>query len=311
MGIVLILFSLSETLLPSGIKIIRDEPNLSKQISLGLEINPHSFLSIKARGLFTKRGYNYLYLKNADSLPILLRFVHLLSMDSLFYPRATESPMNLLRLALRDYGGNTSPVINVTVAITGRVDEYYIMDLFSSIPDSVISNISNYYTLKPLQGKHIYYGNEDFIANISPNPDDDGFLSFLVCLQIISDRGFDVEFSPETAPSPFVIHVNENDVGLIFKKPVVKEVKKGINQVYNWMESELDDRNRSQLLIMGAEMGINKEKFRNWAKSLSYLTIPQLREIWERYLLDGFISSSSQETCSLLIQLFPEAEIIR
>ncbi len=311
MGIILIILSFSEILLPSGVRIVMGKSNLPAQISVGLEVNPSISFSEKARGLFTKRGYNYLYLKNADSLPRLKQFAHLLSKDSLFYMDKVQTPTNLLRLALLDYGGNISPVVDVTVGFTGRIDENYIIDLFSLIPDSIISNVSNYYTLRPLQGKHIYYGDKDFVANISPAPHDNEFLPFLICLQIIDNRGFKVQFSPETAPSPFIINDTGFDVGLIFSEPETEEMRIGGNQVKEWMRIEFNNSNRSRMLVLITEMGLSEDEFLNWMKDLQYLTLDRLKEVWERYLLDGFVSSGSPEFCNLLIKLFPEAEVIK
>jgi len=311
MGIILSLLFFSEILLPSGVRIISDKSNLMAQISVGLEINPGTSFREKANGLFTKRGYNYLYIKNADSLPLLEQFIRLLSKDSLFYIEDVQSSSNLLHLALLDYGGNISPIVNITVGITGAVDENYIAKLFSIIPDSVISNVSNYYTIKPLQGKHIFYGNKDFVANISPAPQDDDFLPFLIFLQIINDRGFKVEFSTETAPSPFIIIASGNDIGLIFKQPHLEEMRKGIREVRKWIKRELNESNHSRMLVITAEMGFNEEKFRNLMNDLPYLTPTTLKEVWKRYLLDGFVSAGREDFCNTLNQLFPEAEVNR
>lgn len=311
MGIILYLLYFSEILLPSGVRIIKDESNLSTQISVGLEVNPLVSFRDKAEGLFIKRGYNYLYLRNADSLPILKQFVHLLTQDSLFDIMDSKNPDNLLRLTLLTFGGDISPVVNVTVGISAGVDENFITELFSLIPDSVISDVTNYYTLKPLQGKHIYYGDINFIANISPAPNDDEFLSFLVCLQIIQNRGFDIDFSPETAPSPFIINIFGENIESIFIKPEVEELKKGTGQLYRWIESELKESNKSKMIILSAMMGIKEDKFFNWMDNLEYLTLQQLWKVWKRYLIDGFISSGDLKSRDALIKLFPEAEVIK
>ena len=226
MGIILLLINFSEIILPSGVRIVKDQTNLNSQIAVGLEINPDVTLMNKALELFNKKGYNYLYLRDADSLQQLKKFVRLLLKDSLFKKEDSKLHHNLIRLALLKFKGNISPIINITVGITGNVDENYIADLFSIIPDSAISNLTDYYTLKPIQGNHIYFGEENFIANISPSPGDIEFIPFLLCLQILKNRGFDIDYSLESAPSPFLIYIKEKNIESLFIKPEKEEKKK-------------------------------------------------------------------------------------
>ncbi len=309
MGVILLFLSLSETLLSSGVRILKNENIKTCQITVGLEINPNTLISEKGRGLFIKRGYNYLYLKDADSLVVLSRFVDLLSKDSLFYLKEVRSHANLLRLVLKEYSGNASPVVNITVGISRIVDENFITVLFNSIPGSIISN--SYYTLKPIQGKHIYPGDEDFIANISPSPFEDDFLPFLVCLQVIQDRGFRVKFSPETAPSPFLIYPGRESVFPLIISPETEEIKRAVHKVYRWMKGLLQEENGTKLLVITAGIGIDMDKFNGWLKELQNIEIEQIQRVLVRYLLDGFVSSASPELSSELTSLFPEAEVIR
>ncbi|MCK4528864.1 hypothetical protein KAW18_15960 [candidate division WOR-3 bacterium] len=309
MGIILLFFCISETLLPSGIRIIKEDNYSAPRISVGLEIRHGTVLYPTATKLFKERGYNYLYLKNADSLPILIRFLDLLSKDSLFYLKKNHSKMDLLKLVFMDFGGNASPVVNITVGITGRVDEQYIAELFSNIPDSIIPNIHNYYALEPLQGKHIYCGDANIIMNISPQSYEKVFLPFLVCLQIIGNRGFPIDFAPETAPSPFLVHIPGDNIESLFTTPTPEEMKRASNQVYNWMEGQLI--RRASMLVLLTLLGINDKKFKEWMEDLQYPDYVQLQMVWERYLMDGFISSATPSLCSLLVRLFPEAEVVK
>lgn len=310
MGITLLLINFSEIILPSGVHIVKDQANPNSQIAVGLEINPDVIFMKKASGLFNKKGYNYLYLRDADSLNQIRKFIRLLLKDSLFKKEDSKLHHNLVRIALLKFKGNTSPIINITVGITGNVDENYIADLFSIIPDSAISNLTNYYTLKPIQGNHIYFGEENFIANISPAPSDIEFIPFLLCLQILKNRGFDIDYSPETAPSPFLIYLKEENIKLLFIKPEKEEIKKGLSQIKKWIKKEVNESNYSKILIQVAMMGVREDIFFDWMKRLEYITQKQIILVWNRFLIDGFISSGTSEFIDSILNIFPEAEVI-
>jgi len=310
MGITLLLINFSEIILPSGVRIVKDQTNLNSQIAVGLEINPDVTLMNKALELFNKKGYNYLYLRDADSLQQLKKFVRLLLKDSLFKKEDSKLHHNLIRLALLKFKGNISPIINITVGITGNVDENYIADLFSIIPDSAISNLTDYYTLKPIQGNHIYFGEENFIANISPSPGDIEFIPFLLCLQILKNRGFDIDYSLESAPSPFLIYIKEKNIESLFIKPEKEEIKKGLSQIKNWIKKEVNESNYSKMLIQITMIGEGEDIFFNWMKRLEYITQKQIIMVWNRFLIDGFISSGTAEFIDAILNVFPEAEVI-
>ena len=310
MGIILLLINFSEIILPSGVRIVKDQADLNSQIAVGLEISPDVIFMKKALGLFNKKGYNYLYLRDADSLKQLRKFIRLVLRDSLFRKEDSKLYHNLVRIALLKFKGNISPIINITVGITGNVDENYIADLFSVIPDTAISNLTNYYTLKPIQGNHLYFGEENFIANISPTPSDIEFISFLVCLQILKNRGFDIDYSPETAPSPFLIYSEEENIESLFIKPEKEEIKKGLSQIKNWIKQEVNEPNYSKMLIQIAMMGVREDIFFDWLKILEYITQKQIILVWNRFLIDGFISSGTSEFIDAIKNIFPQAEVI-
>jgi hypothetical protein len=310
MGITLLLINFSEIILPSGVHIVKDQTKPNNQIAIGLEINPDVIVMEKASGLFNKKGYNYLYLRDADSLNQIKKFIRLLLKDSLFKKEDLKLYNNLLRIALLKFKGNISPIVNITVGITGNVDENYIADLFSIIPDSAISNLTDYYTLKPIQGNHIYIGEENFIANISPSPGDIEFISFLLCLQILKNRGFDIDYSLETAPSPFLIYVKKENIESLFIKPEKEEIKKGLSQIKNWIKKEVNESNYSKMLIRITMMGVREDIFFDWMKKLEYITQKQIILVWKRFLIDGFISSGTSEFVDAILNVFPEAEVI-
>ncbi len=310
MGIILFFLSISELLLPSGIQILKDEKCKTKQISVGIELSPSAKINQNERSFFERSGYNYFYLKDIDSLSKLDRFVKLLSQDRVFYNTNENGPTNLLRLALNDVNGNSSPVINITLGITGRINENEIIDIVNMVPDSMISNSNSYYKLKRVIGKHIYPGRENFIANISPSPFSEDFCAFLVFLRLMNNRNLKVKFSPETAPSPFLIYVSKDKISKIFVSPKSSEIKKAVQDVSNWLTALTHEKNRSRFLILTYSMGIEKNTLENWLKELKELENTKVHKVWEKYLIEGFVASLDSYQTKRIQKLFPESAII-
>jgi len=310
MGIILFFLSISELLLPSGIQILKDERCKTKQISLGLELNPTAQINQNRRRLFEKSGYNYFYLKDVDSHRALAQFISLLSNNELFSVKKEDGPTNLLRLVLNDFNGYSSPIINLTLGITGRINENEIIKLVKMIPDTIISNSSTYYKLERIIGKHIYHGKENFIANISPSPFSDDFCAFFVFLRLMNNRNLKVKFSPETAPSPFLIYLSENKIKNITIKPKKKEIKKAISDVSNWLTALSLKENRSRFLVMTSSMGVEKNILKKWLKELENLEASDIHKIWKKYLFDGFVASFDTSLIRKVQKLFPESAII-
>jgi hypothetical protein len=310
MGVILFFLSISELLLPSGIQILKDERCKTTQISVGIELSPSAKIKENKRGLFERNGYNYFYLKDADSLSSLARFVTLLSSDDLFPVDKEDGPANLLRLALNDLNGNSSPVINITLGITGRINEKEIIDMVNMIPDTMISNSATYYKLERVIGKHIYPGKENFIANISPSPFSDNFCVFLVFLKVLNNRNLKVKFSPETAPSPFLIYVSKDKIRKIFVKPNKNEIKKASEDVSTWLTALTQEKNRSRYLILISSMGIERNTLKDWLEELKELKDLEVQKVWEKYLIEGFVASLDQHQTKKIKKLFPESAII-
>jgi hypothetical protein len=310
MGIILFFFSISELLLPSGVKILIDENCAKNQISVGFELTPNTKIEQNSRNLFEKSGYNFYYLKNADSLKVLSRFISLISSEKIFHIEREEGPINLLRLVLNDFDANSSPVLNITFVITGKIDENKILELTKSIPDSIISNSTTYYKLERVIGKQLYRGEKNFIANISPSPSSDDFCAFLVFLKLMNNRNFKVTFSPETSPSPFLIYLSDEKTSLLREEPGEKEIKKTISDVLNWMNHLMLGENRSRFLILTASMGIEENTFKNWTRELKYLEASKVRKIWEKYLISGFVASLDTNLIRRVQEIFPESNLI-
>jgi hypothetical protein len=310
MGIILFLFSFSEVLLPSGIQILKDGKCKNKQISIGLELSPNAKINYDVKGLFEKSGYNYFYLKNIDSAEALYNFATLLSQNKLFSHKNENGPTNLLRLVLKDFNGNGSPIINLTVGITGTISETKIINLFNKIPDTIISNSDNYYKLDRVVGKHIFPGKENFIANVSPSPFSEDFCTFLVFIRLMNNRNLRVRFSPETAPSPFIIYVSNDKIKNIALKPKDKEIKKAIRDVSNWINTLSLTENRSRFLVLSSSMGVEQNTFKNWLKELKRIESNDIKKVWKKYLLDGFVASFDSKSIKIMKKLFPESNII-
>jgi len=310
MGIILFFLSISELLLPSGIQILKDERCKTKQISLGLELNPTAQINQNRRRLFEKSGYNYFYLKDVDSHRALAQFISLLSNNELFSVKKEDGPTNLLRLVLNDFNGYSSPIINLTLGITGRINENEIIKLVKMIPDTIISNSSTYYKLERIIGKHIYHGKENFIANISPSPFSDDFCAFFVFLRLMNNRNLKVKFSPETAPSPFLIYLSENKIKNITIKPKKKEIKKAISDVSNWLTALSLTQNRSRFMILYSSMGVEQNTLKNWLEELKKLESKDIEKVWKKYLLEGFVASLDSNSIQILKKLFPESNIV-
>ncbi len=310
MGVILLLLSISELLLPSGIQILKDERCKTKQISVGIELSPSAKINQNERKLFEKSGYNYFYLKEVDSLRTLDRFVKLLSQNKIFTNDKEDGPTDLLRLTLNDVNGNSSPVINITLGITGRINENEIIGIVNMIPDTMISNSNSYYKLKRIIGKHIYPGRENFIANISPSPFSEDFCTFLVFLRLMNNRNLKVKFSPETAPSPFLIYLPKDKINKVFAKPRKNEIKKAVQDVSNWLTSLCQENNRSRFLILTYSMGIEKNTLENWFKELKKLENIKIQKVWEKYLIDGFVASLDSYQTKKIKKLFPESAVI-
>lgn len=311
MGVILLFLSISELLLPSGIQILKDKRCKTKKISVGIELSPSAKISREGRNFFEKSGYNFFYLKELDSLSALARFINLLSQDKIFERSNKNGPTNLLRLALNDLNGNSAPVINMTLGITGRISEKKIINIVNMIPDTVISNSNTYYKLKRIIGKHIYPGKENFIANVSPPPFSDDFCTFLVFLKIMNNRNLKVKFSPETAPSPFLIYVPKNKISKIFVKPKKNEIKRATVEVSNWLKTLSLEKNRSRFLILSYSMGTGKKSFKDWHKELKKLEDIEVQKVWEEYLIDGFVASLDSYNTRKIKKAFPESAIIK
>ncbi len=310
MGIILLFFSISELLLPSGIQILKDEKCKTKQISLGLELNSTATINQNARRLFEKSGYNYVYLKDVDSTKSLSNFIALLSENKLFSPKKENGPTNLLRLVLNDFNGNGSPIVNLTIGITGTISEMKIINMVNTIPDTLISNSNNYYKLDRIIGKHIFRRNENFIANISPPPFSEDFCTFLVFIKLMNNRNLKVKFSPETAPSPFIIYVSGNKIKNIAIKPKKPEIKKAISDVSNWLTALSLTQNRSRFMILYSSMGIEQNTLKNWLEELKKLESKDIEKVWKKYLLDGFVASLDSNSIRILKKMFPESNIV-
>ena len=310
MGVILLYISISELLLPSGIQILEDRRCKIQEVSVGIELSPFAKINKDARRFFEKDGYNYLYLKNLDSLSTLARFVTLLSQNKIFAEGGENGPTNLLRLALNDLNGNASPIISITLGITGRINENKIIDLLKVIPDTIISNSNTYYKLERIKGKHIYRGGENFIANISPTPFSDDFCAFLVFLRLMNNRNLKVKFSPETAPSPFLIYVSKDNISTIFTPPKKNEIEKASEEVLNWLNTLSQDKNRSRFLILTYSMGTEKDKFKKWIKELESLEPIKVKKAWKEYLIDGFVASLDYQNTEEIKKHFPESAII-
>ncbi len=310
MGIILLFFSISELLLPSGIQILKDGKCKTKQISLGLELNPTATINQNARRLFEKSGYNYFYLTDVDSTKSLSNFIALLSENKLFSPKKENGPTNLLRLVLNDFNGNGSPIVNLTIGITGTISEMKIINMVNTIPDTLISNSNNYYKLDRIIGKHIFRRNENFIANISPPPFSEDFCTFLVFIKLMNNRNLKVKFSPETAPSPFIIYASGNKIKNIAIKPKKPEIKKAISDVSNWLTALSLTQNRSRFMILYSSMGIEQNTIKNWLEELKKLESNDIEKVWKKYLLDGFVASLDSNSIRILKKLFPESNIV-
>jgi hypothetical protein len=310
MGVILLYISISELLLPSGIQILKDKRSKIQEVSVGIELSPFVKINKNARKFFEKNGYNYLYLKNLDSLSTLARFVSLLSQNKIFAGNAENGPTNLLRLALNDVNGNSSPIISITLGITGKINEAKIIKLLNGIPDTIISNSNNYYKLQRVRGKHIYKGNDNFIANISPPPFSDDFCAFLVFLKLMNNRNLKVKFSPETAPSPFLIYVSKDKIHDIFVEPTKKEIKKASMEVSTWLATLTLEKNRSRFLILTYSMGTEKNTFKKWIKELKILQDVKVQKIWKEYLIEGFVASLDYQNTERIKRFFPESAII-
>jgi hypothetical protein len=309
MGIILLFIAISELLLPSGIQILKDENCKIQEVSVGIELSPSAKINSIGRNFLEKNGYNYLYLKNLDSLATLARFIDLLSQNKIFSVKNGNGPTNLLRLTLNDLNGNFSPIINITVGITGKINEKKIIDIVNTISDTVISNSNAYYKLKRVVGKHIYTGTENFVANISPSPFSEDFCAFLIFLKLMNNRNLKVKFSPETAPSPFLIYVSKDKISSIFSKPGKNEIKKAVREVSNWIEVLSLEKNRSRCLILTHSMGIEKNTFNNWLSELKQLEDVEVQRAWEKYLIDGFVASLDSSLRRKIKELFPESSI--
>ena len=282
MGVILLFLSISELLLPSGVQILKDKRCKTKQISVGIELSPSAKISQEGRSFFEKSGYNYFYLKELDSLSTFMRFITLLSQDRIFLKDNENGPTNLLRLALNDLNGNSAPVINITLGITGRINEKKIINIVNMIPDTIISNSNTYYKLKRIIGKHIYPGSENFIANVSPPPFSDDFCAFLVFLKVMNNRNLKVKFSPETAPSPFLIYVPKDKISKIFVKPKKNEIKRASTEVSAWLKTLSLEKNRSRFIILSYSMGMRKKSSKDWLKELKNFEDIKVQRVWKK-----------------------------
>jgi hypothetical protein len=310
MGIILFFFSISELLLPSGVQILQDVNCKVDKISVGLELNPAAKIAQDKINLFEKSGYNYFYLKGIDSFKALSDFVSLLSEEKIFFVEKEDGPTNLLRLVLNDFSANSSPVINITVGITGKIDETEIIELAKMIPDSVISGSSTYYQLDRVIGKQLYHGDKNLIANISPPPFSDDFCAFLVFIKLMNNRNLKIKFSPETAPSPFIIYLSEDKISLLAEQPEKNEIEKAISDVSNWLTVLSLQENRSRFLIFTASMGVEEKIVKKWPQEIKNLKESDIRYIWKKYLISGFVASFDTTLIQKVQEIFPESDII-
>jgi hypothetical protein len=310
MGIILFFFSLSELFLPSGVQILKDENCKKNKISVGIELSPTAKIAPNRRNLFERSGYNYVYLKRIDSSSSLSDFISLLAEEKIFYAEKENGPANLLRLVLNDFNVNSSPVVNITFSITGEIDENEIIELAKMIPDSIISNSTAYYKLDRVIGKHLYHGEKNFIANISPPPFSNDFCAFLVFLRLMNNRKLKVNFSPETAPSPFVIYLSEEKINLLAGQPGKDEIEKAISDVSNWLSVLSLQENRSRFLILTTSMGVEEKAVKRWPREIKNLKESDIRYIWKKYLISGFVASLDTILIRKVREIFPESDII-
>ena len=126
----------------------------------------------------------------------------------------------------------------------------------------------------------------------------------------MNNRNLKVKFSPETAPSPFLIYVSEDKISKIFVNPRSSEIKKAVQDVSNWLTALTHEKNRSRFLILTYSMGIEKNTLENWLKELKGLENIEVHKVWEKYLIEGFVASLDSYQTKRIQKLFPESAII-
>jgi hypothetical protein len=178
------------------------------------------------------------------------------------------------------------------------------------IPDSLISNSTAYYKLDRVIGKHLYRGEKNFIANISPPPFSDDFCAFLVFIRLMNNRILKVKFSPETAPSPFVIYLSEDKITLLTEQPGKNEIEKAISNVSNWLAVLSLQENRSRFLILTTSMGMEEKVVKKWPRKIKNLKESDILYIWKKYLISGFVASLDTNLIRKVQEIFPESDII-
>ncbi|MEO0292754.1 MAG: hypothetical protein ABIN61_00840 [candidate division WOR-3 bacterium] len=310
MGIINFILSISELILPSGVQIFKDEECSVPKISVGFELSPIAKIIQDKIDLFERDGYNYYYLKNPQSIYSFSEFISLLCKGEIFFVEKIEEPINLLRLVLKDFPHCSSPIVNLSIGITGDINEEEVIELARLIPDSIISLHNSYYNLERVFGKHIYRGKENFIANFSPPPYSEDFCSFLVFLKVMNNREFRVRFSPETAPSPFFIYLSIEKVPFLTLYPSEKEIKRAALDLLGWVVSLTKEESRSKLLVFMASMGVEMDTFKNWILELESLEEEKVINMWKRYLMDGFVACCDSILIKKLKEVFPESEVL-
>lgn len=308
MGVILLLISFSEIILPSGIRVSKGNGDKHYEIAIGVECKFGTVLYPGWNKHLRRSGNNY-FVMTVDSLEVLERFVHDVSVESLFYYENDIPDLNLMRLAMNSVGWENSPIVNITVGLSGNIDDKHVLSLLKKIPDSVISRSESYINILPFGGKYVYIGDRNFIANVSPPPYDRDFIVFITLLDILKRRKVKVNFSPETAPSLFFMYPDFKRLNLVLKLPEKKETKKAVYDVKKWLKRRLT--RRARLTVMLSSMGITENDIERWIEELPHIENKEYRRVWERYFIRGFISEVSSENCSLLIKKFPEAEVIR
>ena len=183
--------------------------------------------------------------------------------------------------------------IKSVVAVPSSVSFKYGMRSPCSIDASVLSKVV-------MRGLEI----------ISPSPFSDDFCAFLIFLKLMNNRNLKVKFSPETAPSPFLIYVSKDKIRKIFVKPKKNEIKKSVQEVSNWLTALCQEKNRSRFLILSSSMGIEKNTLKNWFEELKKLEDLEVQKVWRKYLIDGFIASLDSHQTKKIQKLFPESAII-
>ena len=279
MGIVFLLISFEQTILPNGIELIPLREKIYA-ILIGFPENRVPLVEQMETSLVLKQfdtgGGLITYIK--DSLNVLLskptgcRF-HYPLLNLLFGIYASGRGFSLLKIFIPEK------------------EEERLLSILDTFPDTLISGGYILDGLQPVGGFFIVPSKVEGYYNLPPDSRETGFIEFLFLMEIISGRGFSTAFSRTGRKTPFFIGGDPAEIiGGLKKQITPQEMERARTRVLSfYMDKKGDPLKKAVFLsLSGINPGVFDSRWGFWIKTMGRDRIDRLRI---KYTIGGVLSA--------------------